>query len=73
MARYRFLVVIEKAKANYSAYAPDLPGCVASGKTRERAEENTVAAIQMHIRGLREDNQPVPESESRAKYMAVEA
>jgi len=68
---YRFLVVIEKANGNYSAYSPDLPGCVATGKTREEAEQNMHEAIQMHVKGLREDGLRVPESQSLAEYMAV--
>ena len=68
---YRFLVVIEKADGNYSAYAPDLPGCVATGKTVEEAERNMHQAIEMHIQGLLEDNLPVPESEAVSEYMAV--
>lgn len=46
---HRFLVVIEKANNNYSAYSPDLPGCVATGATREEAEKNMYEAIEMHI------------------------
>jgi len=53
---YRFLIVIEKANNNYSAYSPDLPGCVATGTTREDAERNMYEAIEMHIQGLLEDN-----------------
>ena len=53
---YRFLIVIEKANNNYSAYSPDLPGCVATGTTREDAEQNMYEAIEMHIQGLLEDN-----------------
>lgn len=53
---HRFLVIIEKAENNYSAYSPDLPGCVATGKTREEAERNMHEAIQFHIDGLIEDN-----------------
>lgn len=68
---HRFLVVIEKANDNYSAYSPDLPGCVATGATREEAEKNMYEAVEMHIRGLLEDNQPVPESKSFAEYVAV--
>jgi predicted RNase H-like HicB family nuclease len=52
MPMHRFLIVIEKAKKNYSAYSPDLPGCVATGKTRDEAEERMHEAIGMHIRGL---------------------
>ncbi len=68
---YRFLVVIEKANNNYSAYSPDLPGCVATGTTREKAEKNMYEAIEMHIQGLLEDKLPVPESKSFAEYVAV--
>ena len=68
---YRFLVVIEKANNNYSAYSPDLPGCVATGATREEAEKNMYEAIEMHIQGLLEDKLPIPESKSFAEYIAV--
>ncbi len=68
---YRFLVVIEKANNNYSAYSPDLPGCVATGATREKAEKNMYEAIEMHIQGLLEDKLPIPESKSFAEYVAV--
>ena len=68
---YHFLVVIEKTNANYSAYSPDLPGCVATGDTREEAEQNMHEAIQLHVKGLREDGLRVPESQSLAEYMAV--
>jgi predicted RNase H-like HicB family nuclease len=69
---YRFLIVIEKADGNYSAYSPDLPGCVATGTTREEAEQNMYQAIEMHISGLREDGLPVPESTSFAEYVAIQ-
>jgi len=68
---YRFLVVIEKADGNYSAYSPDLPGCVATGETREEAQRNMHEAIETHVKGLLEDNLPVPESQSFAEYVAV--
>jgi predicted RNase H-like HicB family nuclease len=68
---YRFLVVIEKANNNYSAYSPDLPGCVATGSTREEAEKNIFEAIEMHVQGLLEDNLPIPESKSFAEYVAI--
>lgn len=68
---YRFLVVIEKADNNYSAYSPDLPGCVATGATREEVEKNMHEAIEMHIKGLQEDNLPIPPSSSFAEYIAV--
>jgi predicted RNase H-like HicB family nuclease len=68
---YRFLVVIEKANKNYSAYSPDLPGCVATGATLEEAEKNIYEAIEMHIQGLLEDNLSIPVSKSFAEYVAV--
>ena len=69
---YRFLIVIERANGNYSAYSPDLPGCVATGATREEAERNMYQAIEMHIRGLIEDNQPIPEPHASAEYAVIE-
>lgn len=69
---HRFLIVIEKANGNYSAYSPDLPGCVATGTTREEAEQNMYGAIEMHVRGLLEDKLPVPQSDSFAEYIAVQ-
>ena len=68
---YRFLVVIEKANNNYSAYSPDLPGCVATGATHEDTEKNMYEAIEMHIQGLIEDESPIPESKSFAEYVVV--
>ena len=68
---HRFLIVIEKADGNYSAYSPDLPGCVATGKTRDQAARNMHEAIDMHVRGLLEDKLPVPQSRSSAEYIAI--
>lgn len=65
------LIVIEKANDNFSAYCPDLPGCVATGKTRKKTEDNIYEALEMHVRGLIEDNIPIPESEALAEYIAV--
>jgi predicted RNase H-like HicB family nuclease len=67
----RFLVIIEKAARNYSAYSPDLPGCVATGKTKEQAARNMHRAIEIHLDGLREDGLPIPRSHSSAEYVAV--
>ncbi|MBI1749751.1 MAG: type II toxin-antitoxin system HicB family antitoxin [Acidobacteria bacterium] len=67
----RYLVVIEQANGNLSAYSPDLPGCVATGKTRAEVEANMRAAIQMHIEGLREDGLPIPEPTTSAEYVTV--
>jgi len=70
---HRFLIVIEKAGKNYSAYSPDLPGCVATGKTREETEDRMHEAIELHIRGLIEDGMPVPKSHSSAMFVAIRA
>lgn len=68
---HRFLIVIEKANGNYSAYSPDLPGCVATGKTRDQVARHMHEAIDMHVRGLLEDKLPVPQSRSFAEYIAI--
>lgn len=69
---YRFLIVVEKANGNYSAYSPDLPGCVSTGATREETEENMYKAIEMHIKGLLEDGLPIPEPQAiAAEYVVV--
>lgn len=68
---HRFLVVIEKAENNYSAYSPDLPGCISTGATREETEKNMHEAIELHISGMKEDNLTIPESTSFAEYVAV--
>ena len=68
---YRFLIIFEKVNGGYSAYSPDLLGCVATGKTREETEQNMHEAIEMHVQGLLEDGLPIPEQESFAEYIAV--
>ena len=68
---YRFLVVIEKAAGNFSAYSPDLPGCVATGKTYQQVARNMHEAIELHIRGLLEDKLPIPKPHASAEYVAV--
>ena len=65
---HRFLVAVEKANGNYSAYSP---GCVATGGTREEAERNMHSAIEMHVRGLEEDKLPISETHSFAEYVAI--
>ena len=65
----RYAVVIEKANGNYSAYVPDLPGCVATGATVEAVEREIRVAIRFHIDGLREDGMPVPEPTSVIEYV----
>ena len=67
----RFLVVIEKAAGNFSAYSPDIPGCVATGASREETKARMQQAIEMHVRGLREDGLAIPEPTSSVEYVDV--
>ncbi|HWG07230.1 MAG TPA: type II toxin-antitoxin system HicB family antitoxin [Beijerinckiaceae bacterium] len=67
----RYMVVIEKAEGNYSAYVPDLPGCVATGDTVPAVEAEIREAIQFHIDGLKADNLPIPGPTSIADYVEV--
>ena len=66
-----YLVIIETAEKNYSAYSPDLPGCVATGATKEETLQRMREAIAMHLEGLREDGLPVPPPSTSAEYLAV--
>ena len=70
---HRFLVIIEETASSFSAYSPDLPGCIATGKSREDAETNMYEAIRFHLDGLREDNQAIPRNSSFAEIMAIAA
>ena len=65
----RYAIVIEKGLDNYSAYVPDLPGCVAAGTTVEEVEKEIREAIRFHIQGLKEDGIPVPGPTSIADYV----
>lgn len=69
----RYAVVIEKAGSNYSAYVPDLPGCVATGATIPDAESSIRHAIECHIEGMREDGTPIPVPTSKVEYVEVAA
>ena len=69
----RYAVVIEKAEGNYSAYVPDLPGCVATGATVAEVETEIRDAIIFHLDGLREDGLAVPPGASQVEYVEVAA
>jgi predicted RNase H-like HicB family nuclease len=69
----RYAVVIEKAEGNYSAYVPDLPGCVATGSTVTEVESEIRDAIAFHLEGMREDGQPVPPPSSQVEYVEIAA
>ena len=67
----RYAIVIEKAANNYSAYVPDLPGCIATGATREETETLIREAIEFHLAGMREDGLPIPQPSSQVEYVEV--
>ncbi len=67
----KYLVIFEKADGNYSAYSPDLPGCIATGASREEVEKNIKEAISFHIEGLVKDGSPLPEAASFTEYIEV--
>lgn len=69
----RYAIVIERANSNYSAYVPDLPGCVATGATVEETGQTIREAIEFHLAGLREDGSPVPRPSSHVDYVEVAA
>ena len=69
----RYAVVIEQAEGNFSAYVPDLPGCIATGATVEATEHAIREAIEFHLEGLREDGSPIPPPTSRVNYVEVAA
>jgi predicted RNase H-like HicB family nuclease len=70
---HRFSIVIEEADGNDSAYSPDLPGCIATGKTRDQAARKMHEATDLHARGLLEDKLPVPQSRASAECVAIPA
>jgi predicted RNase H-like HicB family nuclease len=65
------LIIVEKANGNYSAYCPDLPGCVATGKTRAEVLKRMEEAIKLHLEGMKEDNIPIPQMKSFAEYISL--
>lgn len=69
----RYAIVIEAATGNFSAYVPDLPGCVATGNSIEETEQAIREAIEFHLEGLRADNLPIPQPSSKVDYVEVAA
>ena len=72
-SKVRYAIVIEKAETNYSAYVPDLPGCIATGDTVAATEKSIREAIELHLSGMREDGQAIPPPSSRVDYVDVAA
>jgi predicted RNase H-like HicB family nuclease len=69
----RYAIVIERTDRTFAAYAPDLPGCVATGATLDDVQQRMAEAIAMHVAGLREDGLPVPEPSSQVDYVDIAA
>lgn len=69
----RYAIVIEKAENNFAAYVPDLQGCVATGKTKKETEQQIREAIEIHLRGMREDGLAIPEPSSEVEYVDIAA
>ena len=69
----KYLIVIEKTETGFSAYSPDLPGCVSTGTNLEETEKNMKEAIEFYIKGLRAEGYPIPVSATRSAYVEVAA
>ncbi len=69
----KYLIVIEPTKTGFSAYSPDLPGCISTGQTRDEVESNMHEAIEFHLEGLREEGYAIPEPISASAYVEVAA
>ena len=67
----RYLIVIEPTETGYSAYSPDLPGCVSTGPTRDEVERNMREAVEFHVDGLRQEGLPVPEPRTDAAFCEI--
>lgn len=67
----KYLIVIEPTQTGFSAYSPDLPGCVATGKTEEEVEREMREAMTFHVEGLRLEGYPIPEPTTRSAYVEV--
>jgi len=68
----KYAIVIEQGENNLSAYVPDLPGCITTGKTAEEIEHNIHEAIELHLEGLREDGEPIPEPQTAVAYIDLQ-
>lgn len=69
----KYLIVIEPTGTGFSAYSPDLPGCISTGQSWEDVEANMHEAIEFHLEGLREEGYPIPEPSSASAYVEVAA
>ena len=67
----RFLIILEQGEHNYSAYVPDLPGCIATGRTRQEVEQNMREAIVLHVQAMLEDGESIPVLQTTAEYVEI--
>ena len=65
----RYLMIIEPGERNFSAYLPDLPGCIATGKSLEEVRQRMREAMELHLKGMREDGLPIPPPTSLVEYV----
>lgn len=69
----KYLIIIEETKTGFSAYSPDVDGCIATGKTKQEIERNMQQAMEFHLEGLLLDNQKIPYSHTYSSYLEIEA
>ena len=69
----KYLIVIERTDTGYSAYAPDVPGCVATGDTRDEVEREMEGAIAFHLDGLKAESMAIPQPSSSSSYVDIPA
>ena len=67
----KYLIVIEQTKTGFSAYSPDVDGCIATGKTKQEVEKNMREAMELHLQGLLLENQKIPRSHTYSNYLEV--
>ena len=66
-----YLIILEKTKTGYSAYVPDLPGCIATGKTKEQVQSNIASPIEFHLEGMKQSKQRIPNQNAEAMNILV--
>jgi predicted RNase H-like HicB family nuclease len=69
----KYLIVIEETETGYSAFSPDLPGCIATGSTKKEVEKNMREAISFHVEGMHKEGLPIPQSHSFSTYIEIPA
>ena len=67
----KYAIIIEKANGNYSAYVPDVPGCIATGKSIAETRQKLIDALESHLELMRETGEPIPQSSTVTEYVEV--